>query len=71
MLLEAPGRTGPAASAALAEATAEMIAGQADDIAFEKRRDVVVEQCTAMSRGQDRRPPGLRGFDRGDPRRCS
>ena len=26
-----------------------MIAGQADDIAFEKRRDVSVEQCTAMS----------------------
>ena len=26
-----------------------MIAGQADDIAFEKRRDVTVKQCTAMS----------------------
>src|SRR6201998_4289062 len=26
-----------------------MIAGQADDIAFEKRRNVTVEQCTAMS----------------------
>ena len=49
VLLEASPQTGPAASAALAEATAAMIAGQADDIAFEKRRDVTVEQCTAMS----------------------
>ena len=49
VLLEASGDTGPAASAALAEATADMIAGQADDIAFEKRRHVSVEQCTAMS----------------------
>jgi geranylgeranyl diphosphate synthase type I len=49
VLLESSPRTGPAASAALADATAAMIAGQADDIAFEKRRDVSVEQCTAMS----------------------
>ena len=48
VLLESPGGTGAAASAALAGATSEMIAGQADDIAFEKRRDVSVEQCTAM-----------------------
>ena len=49
VLLEASPETGPAASAALADATAAMIAGQADDIAFEKRRNVSVEQCTAMS----------------------
>lgn len=49
VLLEASPATGPAASAALAEATAQMIAGQADDIAFERRRDVTVEQCTQMS----------------------
>ncbi|HWE57509.1 MAG TPA: polyprenyl synthetase family protein [Acidimicrobiales bacterium] len=49
VLLEASPTTGAAASAALAEATASMIAGQADDIAFEKRRNVSVEQCTAMS----------------------
>ena len=49
VLLESSPTTGPAASAALAEATAQMIAGQADDIAFEKRRSVSVEQCTAMS----------------------
>lgn len=48
ILLEASGEWGPAASAALADATAAMIAGQADDIAFENRRDVTVEQCTAM-----------------------
>lgn len=49
VLLESSPGTGPAASAALAEATAQMIAGQADDIAFEKSRSVSVEQCTAMS----------------------
>jgi geranylgeranyl diphosphate synthase, type I len=49
VLLESSQPTGPAASAELAEATAAMIAGQSDDIAFETRRDVSVEQCTAMS----------------------
>jgi geranylgeranyl diphosphate synthase type I len=49
VLLEASPTTGAAASAALAAATAEMITGQADDIAFEKRRDVGVDECTAMS----------------------
>ena len=49
VLLEASGTTGPAASTALAEATSAMIAGQADDIAFEHRRDVSVEECMAMS----------------------
>ncbi|HEX4865766.1 MAG TPA: polyprenyl synthetase family protein, partial [Acidimicrobiales bacterium] len=48
ILLEASPERGPAASAALADSTAAMIAGQADDIAFETRRDVTVEQCTAM-----------------------
>jgi geranylgeranyl diphosphate synthase type I len=49
VLLEAPAEVGAAASAALAAATATMIAGQSDDIAFETRADVTVEQCTAMS----------------------
>jgi geranylgeranyl diphosphate synthase type I len=49
LLLESSPVTGTAASRALADATADMIAGQADDIAFEKRRNVTVEQCTAMS----------------------
>jgi geranylgeranyl diphosphate synthase, type I len=49
VLLESSPATGPAASALLADATAAMIGGQADDIAFEKRRDVTVKECTAMS----------------------
>jgi geranylgeranyl diphosphate synthase type I len=49
VLLESPSGRGAAASSALADATAAMIAGQADDIAFETRRDVTVEQCMAMS----------------------
>src|SRR5580658_5649562 len=52
VLLEASPATGAAASAALAEATAAMISGQADDIAFEKRRNVSVEECMAMSAGK-------------------
>jgi geranylgeranyl diphosphate synthase type I len=48
VLLESPSAHAAAASAALADATSAMIAGQADDIAFERRRDVSVEQCTAM-----------------------
>jgi geranylgeranyl diphosphate synthase, type I len=49
ILLESPTGRGAPASVALADATAAMIAGQADDIAFETRRDVTVEQCVAMS----------------------
>src|ERR1019366_8813015 len=49
VLLGSPNPAGPAAAAALGEATAEMIAGQADDLAFEKRRSVSVEECMAMS----------------------
>ncbi|MDA8300166.1 MAG: polyprenyl synthetase family protein [Actinomycetota bacterium] len=39
----------PAAASALSRATAEMIAGQADDLAFEQRRNVSVEECMGMS----------------------
>jgi geranylgeranyl diphosphate synthase type I len=49
VLLSSPNPAAPAAAAALGEATAEMIAGQADDLAFEKRRSVSVEECMAMS----------------------
>jgi len=49
VLLRSPNAAGAAAAAALGEATAEMIAGQADDLAFEKRRSVSVEECMAMS----------------------
>jgi len=49
VLLSTPNPAAPAAAAALSEATAEMIAGQADDLAFESRRSVSVEECMAMS----------------------
>ena len=49
VLLTCDNPAGPAAAAALAEATAEMIAGQSDDLAFEKRRVVSMEECMAMS----------------------
>jgi geranylgeranyl diphosphate synthase type I len=49
VLQDASDERGAAASGALAEATASMIAGQADDIAFESRRDVGVDDCMAMS----------------------
>jgi geranylgeranyl diphosphate synthase type I len=47
VLLES-GPNGGAATALLAEATAAMIAGQADDIAFEHRSSVSVDECVAM-----------------------
>jgi len=49
VLLSTPNPAAPAAARALEEATAEMIAGQADDLAFEARRAVSVEECMAMS----------------------
>ncbi|MDQ6839195.1 MAG: polyprenyl synthetase family protein [Actinomycetota bacterium] len=49
VLLEGASPHVSAASAALAEATAAMISGQADDVAFEGRRTVTVEECMAMS----------------------
>ena len=49
VLLDGSPETSAAASAALADATAAMIAGQSDDIAFETRRDVSVKQCMAMA----------------------
>jgi geranylgeranyl diphosphate synthase type I len=49
VLLACTSSASPAAAKALGEATAEMIAGQADDLAFEKRQTVSVEECMAMS----------------------
>ncbi|MGH9128986.1 MAG: polyprenyl synthetase family protein [Acidimicrobiales bacterium] len=48
LLLEVPGAQGVAASRALTEATAQMIAGQAEDMAFETAPSVSVERCLAM-----------------------
>jgi len=49
VLLETTSTAGAEAARALSAATAEMISGQADDIAFERRRNVSVEDCMAMS----------------------
>jgi geranylgeranyl diphosphate synthase, type I len=49
VLLGCANPAGPAAARALGAATAEMIAGQALDLAFEKRQSVSVEECMAMS----------------------
>jgi geranylgeranyl diphosphate synthase type I len=48
VLLSSNNSAAPAAAACLGEATAEMIAGQAEDLAFEARRSVSVEECMAM-----------------------
>jgi geranylgeranyl diphosphate synthase, type I len=49
VLLRTRNPAAPQAALALCEATAEMIAGQADDLAFEARRSVSVEECMGMS----------------------
>ena len=49
VLLRTPNPAAPQAALALCEATAEMIAGQADDLTFEARRSVSVEECMGMS----------------------
>lgn len=49
VLLASENPSAPAAASVLAQATAEMIAGQADDLAFEQERSVSVEECMAMS----------------------
>lgn len=48
LLLDVPAPVGPAASRALCRATAQMIAGQSDDMAFESAAGVTVERCLAM-----------------------
>jgi geranylgeranyl diphosphate synthase, type I len=46
------GSAGAAASAALGDAVAAMIGGQADDMAFEGRADVTREECLGMVAGK-------------------
>jgi geranylgeranyl diphosphate synthase type I len=48
VLLEAPGPHQVRATRRLTRATAEMIDGQVDDMAFEARRTVSVDECIAM-----------------------
>ncbi|MGH9130968.1 MAG: polyprenyl synthetase family protein [Acidimicrobiales bacterium] len=52
ILLDVPGPAGRAATRALSEATAHMIAGQAEDMAFETAARVTVERCLAMEAGK-------------------
>jgi geranylgeranyl diphosphate synthase, type I len=49
LLLEDPRPEARAAAAELTRATAEMIAGQADDLAFESRLDVSLDECLGMT----------------------
>lgn len=48
VLLDVPGEPGQAAARLLAQATSEMIRGQADDMAFERNLDVTLAACGAM-----------------------
>jgi geranylgeranyl diphosphate synthase type I len=52
VLLKSAYPTSSVASSVLADATAEMIGGQADDIDFERRRNVTLEECLSMSAGK-------------------
>ncbi len=52
VLLDAPPPANARALAALQSATAHMIAGQADDLAFEGRHDVALDDCIEMARGK-------------------
>jgi geranylgeranyl diphosphate synthase, type I len=49
VLLEAPGETGPRAARHLTEATDRLITGQAEDLSFERRLDVSIAECMAMT----------------------
>jgi len=49
LLLDQPSPERERASVALTRATARMIAGQAEDLAFESRLDVSIEECLRMS----------------------
>jgi len=52
LLLEEPTPTRVAAAGRLAEATQEMISGQAEDMAFEQRPELSVEECLHMETGK-------------------
>lgn len=52
VLLDVDGPTGRAAQASLATATQELIVGQVEDLDFERRLDVGVEECLQMAGGK-------------------
>jgi geranylgeranyl diphosphate synthase type I len=49
VLLEAPAPAGPRAARHLTEATGRLITGQAEDLSFEARLDVSVDDCLTMA----------------------
>jgi geranylgeranyl diphosphate synthase type I len=52
LLLESARPEGAAAAARLTDATRAMIAGQAADMAFERRNDVTLDECVAMAQAK-------------------
>jgi geranylgeranyl diphosphate synthase type I len=52
VLLEVPGAQGPAAARLLADAVQDLVRGQVEDLAFERRAVVSVEECFAMAGGK-------------------
>jgi len=52
VLLDVGSRSAVDAARLLGDATQELIRGQFDDLAFERRDDVTVEQCLAMAAGK-------------------
>lgn len=52
VLLDAPQPYGPAAARLVADATQALVRGQVEDLAFEQRDDVTLEQCLAMADGK-------------------
>src|SRR5262249_55207275 len=52
VLLASGSAHGPQAALLLLQATRELIRGQHEDLAFERRRDVTVEECLRMAEGK-------------------
>jgi geranylgeranyl diphosphate synthase type I len=52
ILMQVPTPHGPRAASALIDATADMIAGEAEDIALETRTEVTLVECLAMTRAK-------------------
>jgi geranylgeranyl diphosphate synthase type I len=52
VLLEDPSPHAPAAARLIATTTRELIRGQAEDVAFERRADVGVDECLSMAAGK-------------------
>ena len=71
VLLGCGNQAGPAAARALGEATAEMIAGQADGLGLRETRVGQRRRMHGHVDSKDRRAAWVRGLDRSGPRRCA